>query len=554
MCGGCALVWLFLSCVGLCVRERAEIDALKATIAKMKVDESSRNSKHKTTVDRLQQRIKVLSRRTEELKEQVAYLEQERLEQWPDRDDESEGAGARRGHGSKHSEGGERGRTTAKKPRIGRRGGQATGRPHSNAGVGTTGGVAFGRRGGAPSGPQQRPPQPTTQRGRSRDGHGHGRGGRDRPTRRRSRSRSRPRRGSSGGESASNSLDSVGGLHPNQGSSAGSVSGEEGDARFTGGEEGLHLHGDHPVAGLDSFGVMRTTPSHDAPRASTYHPERYHDGAHPSTFPAAATAAAAAAAAAAPEAATRSQADASRPAPVASADPTAGSEVAAQTPSKGEGGTAKAMGSAGNVLASPVAGVSAVPGQGKEVLSQRQFGEGKVCGVWCCCGFPLCMFFFPVSVCLCACGVEAALTCRFLVWVQTETVYRDGTRVFTYRNNTTRELTPEGHIIVRFHNGDIRKTHTGTGVEVYYFAEAKTTHTSYTDGTQLYEFPNGQVERHYPDSSKQIRYPDGTVKDVLPSGEMRSVFPNGTWLAELPDGRKVRDWAASMFVFSFSCC
>lgn len=40
---------------------------------------------------------------------------------------------------------------------------------------------------------------------------------------------------------------------------------------------------------------------------------------------------------------------------------------------------------------------------------------------------------------------------------QTETVYTDGTRLFTYRNNTTRELTPEGHIIVRFHNGDIRK-------------------------------------------------------------------------------------------------
>ena len=158
--------------------------------------------------------------------------------------------------------------------------------------------------------------------------------------------------------------------------------------------------------------------------------------------------------------------------------------------------------------------------------------------------------------------------------VQTETVYADGTRVFTYRNNTTRELSPEGHIIVRFHNGDIRKvgqapscarslneraadgardgardtvrprlwvwqTHTSTGVEVYYFAEAKTTHTSFPDGSQLYEFPNGQVERHFPDASKEIKYPDGTVKEVLPTGEMRSVFPDGTRLTELPDGRKV---------------
>ena len=164
-------------------------------------------------------------------------------------------------------------------------------------------------------------------------------------------------------------------------------------------------------------------------------------------------------------------------------------------------------------------------------------------------------------------GVPLPASC---VVVQTETVYADGTRVFTYRNNTTRELSPEGHIIVRFHNGDIRKvrqapscarspneraadgardtvrprlrvwqTHTSTGVEVYYFAEAKTTHTSFPDGSQLYEFPNGQVERHFPDASKEIKYPDGTVKEVLPTGEMRSVFPDGTRLTELPDGRKV---------------
>ena len=76
-------------------------------------------------------------------------------------------------------------------------------------------------------------------------------------------------------------------------------------------------------------------------------------------------------------------------------------------------------------------------------------------------------------------------------------------------------------------------------MEVYYFAEAKTTHTSFPDGSQLYEFPNGQVERHFPDSSKEIKYPDGTVKEVLPSGEMRSLFPDGTKLSEMPDGRKV---------------
>jgi hypothetical protein len=32
-----------------------------------------------------------------------------------------------------------------------------------------------------------------------------------------------------------------------------------------------------------------------------------------------------------------------------------------------------------------------------------------------------------------------------------------------------------------------------SGVVVYYYAQANTTHTTYTDGLEVYEFPNNQV-------------------------------------------------------------
>ena len=117
------------------------------------------------------------------------------------------------------------------------------------------------------------------------------------------------------------------------------------------------------------------------------------------------------------------------------------------------------------------------------------------------------------------------------------------------------------------------QTYAADGKEVYYFAEAQTTHTAMKDGTQLYEFPNGQVckaplwrwmccsrrirgtgghsttdtwgalcrqiEKHVPNGQKEIRYPDGTTKSVFSNGEMRSKFPDGTELVEFPDGRKV---------------
>ena len=42
-------------------------------------------------------------------------------------------------------------------------------------------------------------------------------------------------------------------------------------------------------------------------------------------------------------------------------------------------------------------------------------------------------------------------------------------------------------------------------------------------GTQLYHFPNGQIERHFTDGLKEIRFADGSIKSILSNGEVQSL-------------------------------
>lgn len=82
-----------------------------------------------------------------------------------------------------------------------------------------------------------------------------------------------------------------------------------------------------------------------------------------------------------------------------------------------------------------------------------------------------------------------------------EEILADGTTLIKYRNGTTKQVFPDGKSIVQFVNGDTKTTTKlflpSTGMEelivVYYYAQANTTHTTYADGLQVYEFPNGQV-------------------------------------------------------------
>jgi hypothetical protein len=69
----------------------------------------------------------------------------------------------------------------------------------------------------------------------------------------------------------------------------------------------------------------------------------------------------------------------------------------------------------------------------------------------------------------------------------------DGGKLIRYKNGTEKRTDKAGNSTVRFLNGDTKSSNLTSGAVVYYYAEAKTTHTTYSDGVEVYEFPNGQV-------------------------------------------------------------
>eukprot|EP00826_Nyctotherus_ovalis_P064035 TRINITY_DN9389_c0_g1_i7.p1 TRINITY_DN9389_c0_g1~~TRINITY_DN9389_c0_g1_i7.p1 ORF type:complete len:864 (-),score=268.01 TRINITY_DN9389_c0_g1_i7:774-3365(-) len=145
-------------------------------------------------------------------------------------------------------------------------------------------------------------------------------------------------------------------------------------------------------------------------------------------------------------------------------------------------------------------------------------------------------------------------------------VYNDGKVVKKYENGKTevafpngvrKESFPDGYTVIYFNNGDIKQV-CADGKVAYYFAEARTTQTTFTDGLQVFKFPSGQLEKHYPDGTKEINFPNGTLKCIFADGEEESVFtdgtvqrvkkngereieyPNGEREIELPDGTLVK--------------
>uniref|UniRef100_H2NJF1 Centromere protein J n=1 Tax=Pongo abelii TaxID=9601 RepID=H2NJF1_PONAB len=79
----------------------------------------------------------------------------------------------------------------------------------------------------------------------------------------------------------------------------------------------------------------------------------------------------------------------------------------------------------------------------------------------------------------------------------------------------------------------------GTRKEIYYYAVAQTTHTTYPEGLEVLHFSSGQIEKHYPDGRKEITFPDQTVKNLFPDGQEESIFPDGTIVRVQRDGNKL---------------
>ncbi|KAG7385390.1 hypothetical protein PHYBOEH_009077 [Phytophthora boehmeriae] len=117
-----------------------------------------------------------------------------------------------------------------------------------------------------------------------------------------------------------------------------------------------------------------------------------------------------------------------------------------------------------------------------------------------------------------------------------ELMYSDGSKKIVFPDGNVKDVDANGHIIIKFTNGDHKEIFPDTGISVYYYFEAKTKLTTYPDNRKVYEFPNQQIETSLPDGSTEIQFADGIKKTIRANGDEFSVFPDGTTMLEQPDG------------------
>lgn len=110
---------------------------------------------------------------------------------------------------------------------------------------------------------------------------------------------------------------------------------------------------------------------------------------------------------------------------------------------------------------------------------------------------------------------------------KTERLFWNGGTEIEFANGLRKMMHPDGKTQVLFQNGDEKEIRPD-GVIVYHYAATKAVQTTLPDGVELYQFQDGQFERHHPDGSTEIHFPNGTTKRIQSDGSEEVTFSDGT--------------------------
>ncbi|XP_044261313.1 centromere protein J [Tribolium madens] len=122
-----------------------------------------------------------------------------------------------------------------------------------------------------------------------------------------------------------------------------------------------------------------------------------------------------------------------------------------------------------------------------------------------------------------------------------ETDYHDdGTKQVKYPNGNIKTVSPDGNFItVKFFNGDRQETNLLDGTVKYFFTNRKITQTTFADGLEVVEFPEGVIERRFPDGKCEITLPDGAVQTTHPDGTLETKYSDGSLVKIAKNGDKI---------------
>ncbi|KAH8369182.1 hypothetical protein KR009_003623 [Drosophila setifemur] len=119
----------------------------------------------------------------------------------------------------------------------------------------------------------------------------------------------------------------------------------------------------------------------------------------------------------------------------------------------------------------------------------------------------------------------------------------DGSKDIWYPNGNLKKISADGmNVRMLYFNKDIKETDIREGTVKYYYAETNTWHTSYLDGLEILEFPNGQTEHRRKDGTIEIHFPNNSIKVVDPSDAEKLEewrYADGTHLVQLRNGDKI---------------
>ena len=115
-----------------------------------------------------------------------------------------------------------------------------------------------------------------------------------------------------------------------------------------------------------------------------------------------------------------------------------------------------------------------------------------------------------------------------------------GHRSITLPTGAEHITRPDGSSSIRYPNGDVQisSPNNANRTVAFYHADSKVIQVVAKDGSEIFEFPNKQVERHYPDGRKIVKWPDGTKKRFFPNGTVETFLPCGRFIVEHPDGTR----------------
>ncbi|KAL1374127.1 hypothetical protein pipiens_004996 [Culex pipiens pipiens] len=109
-------------------------------------------------------------------------------------------------------------------------------------------------------------------------------------------------------------------------------------------------------------------------------------------------------------------------------------------------------------------------------------------------------------------------TAELIKNLKKEVVNADGSRDIWYPNGNMKKISPDGLVMrMLYFNKDIKETNMSEGTTKYYYFETNTWHTTYLDGLEILEFPDGQTEHRFKDGSTEVHFPNGSIRTTNPN-------------------------------------